>query len=283
MKTIATLLMAMLYGLPLSAWQNTPPSPAASPLAIGERLELHSKVLREKRVLNVYLPYGYSPDSLKRYPVIYLLDGSLNEDFLHIAGLVQFGSFSWINMLPETIVVGIANVDRKKDFTFPTALAEHRQQFPTSGQSAPFIDFIALEVQPLIENRYRTDTVKTIIGQSLGGLLATEILFKYPGMFNNYIIISPSLWWDNESLLAYTPRPGGRVKSVYIAVGREGEIMEREAQELHKKLDVMGNERPRLIFKFFPEQNHGDILHLAAYDAFARIFMHKKGPRQETE
>ena len=53
---------------------------------------------------------------------------------------------------------------------------------------------------PYIESHYSTDTVKTIVGQSLGGLFATEILFEKPEMFTNYLIVSPSLWWDNESL-----------------------------------------------------------------------------------
>ena len=70
-----------------------------------------------------------------------LLDGSKDEDFIHIAGIVQFGSFSWINMLPETIVVGIANVDRKRDFTYPSQNTLDQEEFPTSGKSAHFIQF----------------------------------------------------------------------------------------------------------------------------------------------
>ena len=63
--------------------------------------------------------------------------------------------------------------------------------------------FIAIEkeLQPYIETKYKTNNDKTIIGQSLGGLFATEVLLKKPTLFNKYIIISPSLWWDNGSLL----------------------------------------------------------------------------------
>jgi len=244
----------------------------SGPLSIGETLELESKILGEDRVLDIYLPHGYSKDSAKVYPVIYLLDGSIDEDFLHIAGLVQFGSFSWINMIPESIVVGIANVDRKRDFTSPTKIKDLLKEFPTTGGSANFIQFIAKEVQPLIEKNYKVDNVKTLIGQSLGGLLATEILFTQPDLFDNYMIISPSLWWDNNTLLKSTPTPYPSKKSIYIAVGKEGKVMEKDAKKLHEKLTSSKNENTTLFFEFFETQSHGDVLHLAAYKGFERVF-----------
>jgi len=248
------------------------------PLIIGETVEFHSNILDEKRVLNVYLPYGYSSDSLKKYPVIYLLDGSMDEDFIHISGLVQFASFPWINMLPPSIVVGIANIDRKRDFTFHTDDKKLKKEFPTTGESVLFIDFIEKELQPLIEDKYITDTVKTLIGQSLGGLLATEILFKKPELFDNYVIVSPSLWWDNESLMKFKPKPYSSDKSIYIAVGNEDEIMQREAKALYEQLKTLNKKNTRLYFKYFENQNHGDVLHLATYSAFEIIFNSEKKP-----
>ena len=252
--------------------QNIPITKNSEPLTIGEKVEIHSTILNENRILNIYLPHGYSKDSVKDYPVIYLLDGSIDEDFIHIAGVVQFGSFSWINMLPETIVVGISNIDRKRDFTFHTDDKGYTKEFPTTGHSAPFIDFIEKELQPFIKNNYNTNGTKTLIGQSLGGLLATEILFKKPDLFDNYIIVSPSLWWDNESLLEYTPTPYKSSKSIYVAVGKEGEIMEREAKALYDKLKPLNTKNSKVYYQFFEKQNHADALHLAVYDAFEKLF-----------
>jgi predicted alpha/beta superfamily hydrolase len=113
-----------------------------NPITIGETQEFKSDILNESRILNIYLPASYSSESSKKYPVVYLLDGSIDEDFIHIAGLVQFGSFSWINMIPESIVVGIANIDRKKDFTYPSTNKQDNTDLPTSGKSAAFIGFI---------------------------------------------------------------------------------------------------------------------------------------------
>ena len=245
-------------------------------LIIGDKVEIKSKILGETRILNIYLPNGYSKDSTKKYSVIYLLDGSIDEDFIHIAGLVQFGSFSWVHMIPETIVVGISNVDRKRDFTFPTSIQRDKKDFPTSGKSKNFINFIEKEVQIFVDSNYKTNNTKTIIGQSLGGLLATEILLKKPQLFDNYIIVSPSLWWDNESLLAFEPKEYQTKKSIYIAVGKEGAVMEKTAKELYEKLKKVSKENVALYYRFFEKQNHGDALHLAVYNAFERIFKTKK-------
>lgn len=243
-----------------------------SDFSIGKTINIKSTILDEIRTLNIYLPLGYSDDSLKTYPVIYLLDGSKDEDFIHISGIVQFGSFSWINMVPASIVVGIGNVDRKRDFTFPSQNELDQKEFPTSGGSAKFIGFIQKELQPFIDSRYKTTNVKTIIGQSLGGLLASEILFKKPELFDNYIIVSPSLWWDDENFLDLQPRASESSKSIYIAGGKEGEVMERTAKALYSR--IMANKRndTNLIYEFLEDKSHGDALHLAVYNAFEKIF-----------
>lgn len=252
--------------------QELPEISSETEFSIGKTLHINSTILDEERILNIYLPNGYSEDSSKRYPVIYLLDGSKDEDFIHVSGIVQFGSFSWINMIPESIVVGISNVDRKRDFTCPSQNRLDQKEFPTAGASGKFIEFIEKELQPLIDSSYQTSRVKTLIGQSLGGLLATEVLFEQPQLFDNYIIVSPSLWWDDERILdrEFPMLNGG--KAVYIAGGKEGAVMERTAKELYNKLDNSGNDKLNLFYEFFEDKTHGDILHIAVYHAFEKMF-----------
>lgn len=245
-------------------------------LVIGETFEIVSGILNENRKINIYLPASYHQDSLKNYPVVYLLDGSKDEDFIHVSGIVQFCSFSWIEIIEESIVVGIGNVDRKRDFTYPSTLEIDRKEFPTSGKSATFIDFIQKELQETISKKYRTTNQKTLIGQSLGGLLATEILFNHPELFDNYIIVSPSLWWDNEIILKQKLAKSLTGKAVYIGVGKEGPTMERLAQSLFFKLSLEKKDEAKLFFNYFEDQTHGDTLHLAVYDAFEKIFKGSK-------
>ncbi len=242
------------------------------PLTIGEHVTFHSEILDQDRELNIYLPHGYSEDSAKLYPVIYLFDGSIYEDFLHVAGIVQFGSYPWINMLEESIVVGISNIDRKHDFTFPTEKEEYKEINPVAGGSAKFMEFIESELKPLVESSYKVSDESTVIGQSLGGLLATEILLKKPDLFNNYVIVSPSLWWDEESLFDVDFPEFSDSKKIYVGVGKEGKIMQKDARKLYKWIKSEKNDSTKLAFNFFPENDHGDVLHVAVYDAFIQLF-----------
>ena len=60
---------------------------ASKPFILGVIDEIYSKELSENRVLNIYLPAGYNQNDTVKYPDIYLLDGSADEDFIPIVGL----------------------------------------------------------------------------------------------------------------------------------------------------------------------------------------------------
>lgn len=253
------------------------------PFVLGEIRELQSAELNEKRILNIYLPEGYEKDSAAKYPVIYLLDGSADEDFIHVVGLVQFNNFSWINRVPKSIVVGIATVDRRRDFTFPTTVAEEKKNFPTTGHSDKFIAFIEKELQPFVEKNYRADKEKMIIGQSLGGLLATEILFKKPMLFDKYVIISPSLWWDNGSLLdqksVILEAEFSQKTAIYIGVGKEGltptkqpRVMEVDANLLADKIKNTKSKTVNVYLDYLPQEDHATISHQAVFNAFRILY-----------
>lgn len=246
------------------------------PLSIGEKRILKSEILNEERSLNMYLPQNFSKE--KNLSVIYLLDGSMNEDFIHITGLVQF--FNLMFNMPEFIVVGIANIDRKRDFTFHTDLKDLKETYPTTGGSAKFIEFIEKELQPFVEANYSDSKTRYLIGQSLGGLLATEVLLKKPDLFSHYFIISPSLWWDNESLLIQAThlleQQNDTERYVYISVGSEGKIMEQEAEGIAKKLKNSGKKKLRVDFHPLSKENHATILHQSIYEALKIQFPYKE-------
>lgn len=253
---------------------------------LGNIEEIHSKELNEKRILNIYLPEGYTKNDTIQYPVIYLLDGSAEEDFIHIVGLVQFNSFEWVNQLPKSIVVGIATVDRRRDFTFPTTIPGDLKAYPTSGNSNKFIAFIEKELQPFIAKNYKVNTEKTIIGQSFGGLLATEIFLTKPTLFNKYIIVSPSLWWNNGSILKqeiqWWQTNLVQKTNVYIAVGKEGftpteipRVMEVDANLLADKIQNIQNTNFTVFFDYLPQENHATILHQAVSNAFKLLNTNK--------
>lgn len=267
-----TTVLACLLFLTLTGLQAQPAviGPVRTePFVLGITDIIRSTVMNEERTLNIYLPPGYNEQDSVRYPVIYLLDGSVDEDFIHMAGLVYFLGFPWLNLCPPSIVVGIANVDRKRDFTFPTTVEKDKKDFPTTGGSAAFIRYLGEEVIPYIQSRYKTNSTSTLIGQSFGGLLATEVLFTHPDWFSKYLIVSPSLWWDNQSLLNRTVTLATQ-PDVRIAVGKEGRVMERGAKALYRKLRPFYADKRRLRFHFFKKENHGSILLHAAYEGLQK-------------
>jgi uncharacterized protein len=261
-------LLLLILLLPTLAFAQRVGSPV--PFTIGVTETFHSKALGEDRILHIHLPPGYTADTVAAYPVIYLLDGGAGEDFLHVVGGLQFASYEWIQWMPPSIVVGIANMDRKRDFTHPTTIAADKEQFPTTGGSVAFQQFLRNELIPFINGNYRAGGPRTLIGQSLGGLFATEVLFRTPYLFQHYIIVSPSLWWDNGSVLDIPTdalmAPDIGVISIYVAVGKEGRVMVRGAKRLAAL--VRKNGTARVGFEQLTEMDHADILHQAVMDAF---------------
>ena len=274
-------ILVLLYSFLISTSLNSQKIVDLNPLIIGEILTLESEILKEDRILNIYLPNGYNEATDKEFPVIYLLDGTINEDFLHVVGLIQFGSFSWINFVPESIVVGIANVDRKKDFTFPSSDERDIKEFPTTGHSKPFIQFLKEEVIHTIDSKYRTTDSKTLVGQSLGGLLATEILFTETALFNKYVIVSPSMWWDKGSLFDKQPANFENNPSIFIAVGREGPNMESNAMKLYVSILQQIRDETKVGFSFMEDKDHGDALHLGLYTALEFFNRSEKSKSEE--
>ncbi len=273
-----TILIALFFATFSYGQKKHQENLSEKPFILGITDEIQSAQLNEKRILNIYLPEGYTKNDTVRYPVVYLLDGSADEDFIHVVGLYQFNTFPWIKRVPKSIVVGIATVDRRRDFTYPTSIVGDKKLYPTTGHSEKFIHFIQKELQPYIENKYKTTSSKTIIGQSLGGLLATEILFKNPELFNQYIIISPSIWWDNGSILNLSPAilsEGFKQKTdIYIGVGKEGlvpginpSVMEVDANLLAEKIKLTKSKSVTVYFDYLPEEDHATVSHQAIYNA----------------
>lgn len=281
-KILATLFLAFYTLSTYGQASEINQQEKNKPFILGEVRQIQSNVLAETRSLNIYLPEGYNAGDSTRYPVIYLLDGSADEDFIHIVGLVQYNSFEWISRVPKSIVVGIATVDRRRDFTFPTTIEADLKAYPTSGKSEKFITFLESELQPFIDKNFKTSPAKTIIGQSLGGLLATEILLTKPPLFTNYIIVSPSLWWDNGSLLDKSSdllRGALRQQTnVYIGVGKEGltptiipRVMEVDANLLVDKIKATKSKWIKVLFDYLPQEDHATIMHQAVSNAFRQL------------
>lgn len=179
-----------------------------------ETFNIESQFLKETRVINVWLPTDYSSSSIL-YPVLYMPDGGLNEDFPHVANTLD--SLIAMKQIPPMILVGFENTQRRRDLTGPTSIESDKKIAPVVGGSEAFRQFLKEELFIEIQKRYRITANKGIIGESLAGLFIVESMLLDPSMFNDYIAIDPSLWWNEHQLVDQSAEYLNQIpKNVYV-------------------------------------------------------------------
>ncbi len=259
--------LLVMLSMPASAAEK------AAPLAIGETFTIASKVLGETRRINVYLPPGYAASPDARVPVLYMPDGGMAEDFLHVAGLVQVSVGN--GTMRPFLLVGIENTERRRDMTGPTENDEDKKIAPRVGGSAAFRRFLREELMPQVKSRYRTTQETAIVGESLAGLFVVETFLLEPDLFDTYLAFDPSLWWNNEKLVQgagerLRARPKLE-KTLYLASSDEKGI----AEPTQRFAEILGKNAPagvRWHYEKMPEEKHSTIYHPAALKAFRAVF-----------
>jgi predicted alpha/beta superfamily hydrolase len=265
------LVAGCLLFLSLNAPRLDAASIVAQPLAIGETFTIHSNTLREDRRINVYLPAGYT-SAEARFPVLYMPDGGVAEDFVHVAGLLQV--LSGNGTMRPFVLVGIENTERRRDLTGPTTNAEDKKIAPRVGGSQAFRSFLREELIPAIEARYRTTNERAIVGESLAGLFILETYVLQPELFDTYIAFDPSLWWNDEGLTAEAAnrmKDGAKFgKQLFVATSSETGIV----AATQRFLKTLGPSRPEGVVRYepLPEETHATIYHPAALRAFRALF-----------
>jgi predicted alpha/beta superfamily hydrolase len=251
---------------------------SVSPLVIGDTFTMESKALGETRRINVYLPPGYKESADLRIPVLYMPDGGMAEDFLHVAGLVQISVTN--GTMRPFLLVGIENTQRRRDMTGPTENENDKKIAPQVGGSAAFRKFIRTELMPAIRGRYRTTGETAIVGESLAGLFVVETFFLEPDLFDTYIAIDPSLWWNDEKLLngaAEQLRARPKLeKTLYFASSDEKGIV-ATAQRL---AGILTKSAPSMLhwhYESMPEEQHSTIYQPAALKAFRAVLKPRTG------
>ena len=255
------------------AFNSAQGSEKATPLVIGETFTLQSKVLDETRRINVYLPPGYAEAPSARFPVLYMPDGGLAEDFLHIAGLVQVSVGN--GTMRRFVLVGIENTQRRRDLTGPTQNEEDKKIAPHVGGSAAFRKFLRDELMPDVKARYRTTDETAIVGESLAGLFVIETFLLEPDLFDTYIAIDPSLWWNDGALVkSASERLRTQPKAnKWLWFSSSGDERGDGTERLHAVLQA-ANGPSGLLWRFekMPEEKHSTIYHPAALMAFRAVF-----------
>ena len=246
---------------------------AATPLAIGESFTIDSQALKEKRHINVYVARAWDTPPDAPLPVLYMPDGGVAEDFLHVAGLLQVSVAN--GTMRPFMLVGMQNTQRRRDLTGPTENAEDRKIAPVVSGAPAYRNFIRDELMPEVNRRYRTTGETAIVGESLGGLFVVETYLLEPQLFDHYLAFDPSLWWNHGALprqaaaLLAKGKPGKH--SLYLASSSEAGI----AVEVQRLADVLQQQAPAGLqwhVEKLPEETHGTIYHPAALKAFRAVF-----------
>jgi predicted alpha/beta superfamily hydrolase len=237
---------------------------AQEPVPPYETFTVQSAALGETRRINVYTPPGYTGFGAE-YPVLYMPDGGVQEDFPHIASTVDAGIRA--GELRRMIVVGIENTQRRRDMTGPTTVARDSTIAPRVGGSAAFRRFIADELMPEVARRYRVTEETAIIGESLAGLFIVETFLLQPQLFDVYVALSPSLWWNGEALVRTAEgrigaRPDGLSPTTLYMSSADEENIAPAAARLAEVLRA--NESPRLRWTYAPRP---DLTHATIFRA----------------
>ncbi|MEL6811434.1 MAG: alpha/beta hydrolase-fold protein [Bacteroidota bacterium] len=197
-------------------------------LGTAETHTINSSVFKKERKIRVLLPPGYHKDTITKYNVIYVLDGSWDARVDYVAGAIQY--LNEYGDFPPSIVVGIFSDDRTFEFT-PTPV--HEQTTKNWGDrkigGGPMLQaFFREEVFPLLKNKYHISSFKGIVGHSLGGTFCIADLSEADPLFNAYIATSPNLDFDDEEIIQKMERTLKQSEVVnrllYVSIGTEGQM-----------------------------------------------------------
>ncbi|MFS0735611.1 alpha/beta hydrolase-fold protein [Sphingomonas sp. 1P06PA] len=249
------------------------PAQQGAPIVVGQSYTIKSKILGDARRLNVWLPSSYGKANT-RYPVLVLLDGGVTEDFLHIVGLAQITSAYGRGR--ELIVIGVEGVDRRHDLSPKTDDPADLRFTKKPGGADNYRRFLAEEVKPWVSARYSTNDRWALIGESMAGLFVLDTLANTPAAFNDYIAVSPIVWWNRQSVSrALAGRPGSNDRRVFVAF--EGNLIAgangpTPAQEAETRIEAAFRGLPNRTVVRFADERHDAIYQPAALAAFRTLY-----------
>jgi predicted alpha/beta superfamily hydrolase len=249
-------------------------------------LTIHSKVLNEDRKIYIHCP---KPDLLnlnERFPILYIMDA--DNHFELLAQYADYLSRPDVLAIPKIIVVGITNTDRRRDLTPTKSIIDFLGKpdssniLKPSGGNENFLQFIRTELMPTIEKNYKTAPYKIFAGHSFGGLSSANCMLTHPDMFNAYIAVSPSLYWDNRYLLKLTDKILKKAsqlnKKLFYSNANEGE-QEVKPSFFHKDVltfDSLITSKKIIgldyMYKYYPTETHMTEPIVAYFDALRFIF-----------
>lgn len=222
-------------------------------ISIGKRDKVYSEILHQDREFSVYFPPSYTTAVEQKYPVLYILDGDYN--FQYVAGILELqGGIS--EVIPEMILVAISG---KRTNEYRRNCKPNIKGVEDSGNAEEMASFIEKELIPYVNKNYKTADYKILGGHSVGGIFVINTAINHPDLFNNYIAISPALWWGKNAMENVMENTWGKTKSttasLYISLANEEGM---GVTEFVKKMPESFMEN-NVKFHQFPSEIHNSV------------------------
>jgi len=205
---------------------------------MGQEITIHSLILNQERKIKIFIPDNYSKSNLK-YPTIYLFDGDVLFDYL--VGLYKYNSDEY----PPAIIVGVNQINRALEL----------------GVNSKFTSFFTDELVPMIDARYRSNSIRIAIGHSFGGAFVLSSCLKSEKI-NVILSISPTITQKeynliNDFKIAY---PGITAKNIYLGYADNDyeNIIKgtKSFSDLIKKYPL----KIKTHLDVYPNENHGSSI-----------------------
>lgn len=219
---------------------------SGGPIPRLETYNFHSAILPDDRTLFVYLPPQYESEPGRRFPVFYLHDGQnlFDPRTSYVPGHTWRAGetadrLSLSGEIHPLILVGVGNAGMRRmpEYT-PT-----RDQRMGGGEGRLYGRLLVEELKPWIDSRYRTltDVENTGLGgSSLGGLITLYLGQQYRHVFGKLAVLSPSVWWNQRSILDFVSRPAAGQR-LWLDIGTaEGLRHVRDTELLYRRLMLQG-------------------------------------------
>lgn len=270
MKRLLFIFLVFLLNQSVVSAKTVVPGPF---ILTYDSLNIQSELLNESRRINIWTPPAYT-NGKGTFFVMYMPDGGTQEDFPHIAATLS--ELIAAKIIPPVILVGIENTNRRRDLTGPSEVLQDSVLAPLTDGAAQFRAFVKDELFAEIDKRYRTSGKRGIIGESLAGLFVLETFMLQPGMFDDYIAMDPSVWWNNGYLVKTAEEHLGTLpaqqKRLWFAGSKDMLEYTRSLAEILKKKNL-----PQLkwFYSDEPTEDHGSIYKATKKKALIWTFKRK--------
>ncbi|OHX63798.1 alpha/beta hydrolase [Flammeovirga pacifica] len=252
MKTSLLLIITFFFGVNCYAQNNL------EYLKFGKKLMVYSEIMNDSMECWIRTPEKFEKANPKMDSIslLVLLDGDeyfkISSDILEI--------YEWSDKAPLTMIVALPSTvaSRWKYYTPSTSTYTGKDPkdsvlYANSGQFTTYEKAIKDELFPSLEKQYDVEfNSKTIFGHSNGGLGALSFYTSGEEVFDNYIIASPAILWDNYYLLNHIPTEE-KLNKIYLTLGTNGWDYSLKS---YAKLNELMKHNPNYKFQVNAQESH---------------------------